>query len=234
MKLTVFNGSPRGKNGNTEKMLESFFKGFLENNNNEYETVYLYKEKDKTRALKAFKDSEHSIVAFPLYFDAMPSGVKSFIESLSVVRDQKDKPGKQAKKRTMGYVVQSGFPEAHQSRFLERYLKKLASRLGAGYTGTIIKGAGIMLEIQPLDSAMNKKTLELFRLAGVEFGKTGTFDPAILKKIGSPEKIPLLMGLLIRLFIFLKIPFINGFWNKRLRKNNAFEKRCDRPYAAKS
>ncbi|MCP4134707.1 MAG: hypothetical protein GY754_27275 [bacterium] len=225
MKLIIYNGSPRGKNGNTEKLLDAFVRGFLENKKNECEILYLYKEKDKSRAGEVFKNSEYNIVAFPLYFDAMPSGVKSFIESLLTVR--KEQVGG---KKSIGYLVQSGFPEANHSRSVERYLEKLTLRLGDVYTGTIIKGAGMKLEIDSMDSIGNKKTLELFYRAGEKFGESGSFDPQIVTKIAGLEKLPGFLLLLLRLMMFLKAGPVKEFWDERLKQNNAFEKRFDRPY----
>jgi hypothetical protein len=41
MRLTIFNGSPRGQASNSKILLEQFMKGFQENNENSYEIAYL-------------------------------------------------------------------------------------------------------------------------------------------------------------------------------------------------
>ncbi len=45
MKLTVFNGSPRGKGSNTRVFLEHFLKGFMIKEGNSFELVYLNRVK---------------------------------------------------------------------------------------------------------------------------------------------------------------------------------------------
>jgi len=227
LKLIIFNGSPRGKNGNTEIILRAFLEGFTSVSSNEYEIFYIYNIKNKKLLLNSFKNSEHCIIAFPLYFDAMPSGVKAFVEELSILRDKKNKF---SKNRSIGYIIQSGFPEAHHSRFVERYFQKFTLKIGAKYLGTIVKGGGILLEIKPLEFMLNKKVLEYFKEAGIIYGKTGSFDKNLLKKISSPERLPFIMELLVKLFTLLKIEFIDDFWNNRLKKNNAYGKRFAKPY----
>ena len=65
----------------------------------------------------------------------MPAIVKQFIEALEPLKNRENNP-------PMGFIVQSGFPEALHSRYVEHYLQKLAARLNAPYLGTIVKGGG--------------------------------------------------------------------------------------------
>ena len=51
----------------------------------------------------------------------------------------------------------NGNPEALHSRYVERYLPKLAARLNAPYLGTIVRGGGEGLRMMPVDG-----TIELF------------------------------------------------------------------------
>jgi len=41
---------------------------------------------------------------------------------------------------SLGFLVQSGFPEGLHSRYVERYLESWQKRLGCPYLGTIVKG----------------------------------------------------------------------------------------------
>ena len=133
MRLTVFNGSPRGKGSNTKFLLEHFLNGFMTTDGNSYEMVYLNRLKDSDKFIKFFQEAEQVLLAFPLYTDAMPAMVKTFIESLEPLCGREGNPD-------IGFIVQSGFPEAIHSRYIERYLEKLAIRLGCRYIGTVIKG----------------------------------------------------------------------------------------------
>ena len=135
MKLTVFNGSPRGKTGNTKLYLAEFLEGFAETEGNSHEVAYLNRVKDQDALVEMFTEAEAVLLGFPLYTDAMPGLVKTFIESLAPLVGRQGNP-------PIGFVIQCGFPGAAHLRPLERYLEKLASRLGCRYLGTIVKGGG--------------------------------------------------------------------------------------------
>ena len=116
-------------------MLEQVVKGFTANGQRTAETFHLVRQNALDSYRDAFASAEAVLLGFPLYTDAMPAIVKAFIEALSPLRGREDNP-------PVGFLVQSGFPEAVHSRHLERYLAKLAGRLGSSYLGTIVKGGG--------------------------------------------------------------------------------------------
>ena len=130
-RLTLFNGSPRGRKGNTPIMLEQFAQGF----GGPTEMHHLIHLKETDKFVQAFAEAECAWIGFPLYTDAMPAVVKHFIEALEPLAGRPGNP-------PLGFLVQSGFPEAAHSRYVERYLEKLAARLGSPYLGTIVKGGG--------------------------------------------------------------------------------------------
>jgi len=219
MKLTVFNGSPRGKKSNTTILLEHFLKGFMETDGNSYELVYVAINRDVGKLVEMFKDANNIILAFPLYTDCMPGIVKSFIDSLKSLCGKQNNP-------SIGFLVQSGFPEAYHSRFVERYLEKLAKRLNCRYIGCIVKGGIEGIRVMP--HFMTKKIFNSFYELGKAYGKSGKFDQMLLNKLAKPEHL----SALTRLFYsFGKlIGLVNNYWDKQLKENNAFEKRFDKPY----
>ena len=85
MKLTVINGSPRGKSSNSKILLDRMLDGFRS-----VETGYIIEEfflkgrKNHLVAAEALQHSDIVIVAFPLYTDAMPGIVKEFIEAIDL------------------------------------------------------------------------------------------------------------------------------------------------------
>ncbi len=216
MKLTVFNGSPRGKGSNTKVLLEHFTNGFMTNDGNTHELAYLVRVKDRESFIKLFKEAEHVLLAFPLYFDAMPAVVKTFIESLEPLCRRKGNPD-------IGFIVQSGFPESTHSRYVERYLEKLAKRLGCRYKGTVIRGGVEGIRATP--DRMNRKLFKSFYELGKAFGETGEFDKQIVFKLGQPERLTKFY------FWIIKLVTHKLYWDKMLKKNKAFEKRFARPYA---
>ncbi|MGE5776053.1 MAG: NAD(P)H-dependent oxidoreductase, partial [Chloroflexota bacterium] len=130
-RLTLFNGSPRGRRGNTPIFLREFAQGF----GGEAEMHHLIQVKQTDRHVQAFAEAECAWIGFPLYTDSMPGSVKHFFEALEPLVGRTGNP-------PVGFVVQSGFPEGLHSRYVERYLEKLAARLGSPYLGTIVKGNG--------------------------------------------------------------------------------------------
>ncbi|MBN1877619.1 MAG: flavodoxin family protein, partial [Anaerolineae bacterium] len=82
LQLTLFNGSPRGAKGNTPVMLEQVAKGFIVAGGTVAETLHLVRQNSLTDYRDAFVDAEAVLVGFPLYTDAMPGIVKTFIEAL--------------------------------------------------------------------------------------------------------------------------------------------------------
>ena len=218
MRLTVFNGSPRGKASNTAKLLEHFLAGFIEQATNQHETFYLIREKEPARCVEAFERAEVVLLAFPLYTDCMPGVVKTFIESLEPLCGRDGNPA-------LGFLVHSGFPESVHSHFVRRYLEKLSRRLGCLCLGTVIKGGSEGIQAWP--ERMNRKLFSNFFELGRIFGETGQFDKKIVGQLASPvrySKLGLLgariggkMGELL-------------YWDKLLKKHGAYDKRFARPY----
>jgi hypothetical protein len=219
VQLTLFNGSPRGKTGNTKLLMDRFTKGFLKIPGNDIETVYLNRTKQLSEQVELFEKAEHVILAFPLYTDAMPGLVKAFIEELEPFCGRSENP-------SIGFVVQSGFPEPNHSRFVERYLEKLSRRLGCYYQGTVVRGGVEGIQIQP--NWMTRKLYRQFYELGTKYTEDGGFDERILRKLAPREKLSRVKLLFFR---FLNRIKKGGFyWDMQLKKNKAFEKKFDKPY----
>jgi len=219
MKLTAFNGSPRGKGSNTKILLDQFIDGFMRNSDNSHEIAYLNKVKDAETFSAMFKEAEQVLLAFPLYHDSMPAIVKSFIEMLKPFGGRQRNPG-------IGFIVQSGFPESIHSKYVERYLEKLSKRLRCQYLGTIIKGGVERIKARP--PWMTRKLFKSFYQLGKTFGETAEFDSRIITKLAKPERFSKIFLLLFK--ILDKTGLTEFYWNDQLKKNNAYEKRFDRPY----
>jgi len=220
MKLTVFNGSPRGKGSNTKILLEHFINGFMTNERNTFELAYLVRVKDSDAFIKLFQEAEQVLLAFPLYTDAMPAVVKTFIESLEPLCGRKGNPD-------IGFIVQSSFPEAIHSRYVERYLEKLAVRLGCRYKGTVIKGGVEAIRGTPAWLNRKRRLFKSFYELGKSFGQTGQFNKQIAFNLAKPERYSKFQFWVYRLVAH------NLYWNPLLKKNTAFEKRFAQPYVVK-
>lgn len=218
MKLININGSPRGEQGSTQMILSAFEKGFLCGNNTEVERLTLKRKSDFNRAAHAFDAADAVLLAYPLYTDIMPGLTMAFIESLApMVGKCEGKP--------LGFIVQSGFPEACQSRAAERFNKKLAERLNCTYAGTAIRGNCNRLDLQP--TFIVKGILKQFEAIGFSMAD-GVMDPALLKKCAVPERLSAFTQFMYRLM--LKTPLPQLHWNRELKQNNAWSEKDNTPY----
>lgn len=219
MKLTVFNGSPRGSGGNTQKLLDQLVAGFAQAQGNSAEVICLKDGKDSAMAAQRFQECDVAVLAFPLYIDSMPSVVKEFIESLEPLCGQPSNP-------SLGFIVISGFPEAIHTMNIRRYLEKLAARLGCAYAGTITKGNAE--GIRWGSEKQNQKLFEAFRGFGGNLASIGKFDMDAVKALAGPARFSKPMAAVFKFFRLLGLT--DAGWNNMLKKNSAYEKRFDRPY----
>lgn len=222
MRLIIFNGSPRKSKSSTKIMLDKFLEGFLSQEGNSYEEFYLRSIQDREINIKSFVQANYVLIGFPLYTDSMPSFVKEFIESLEPYCGK-------ISNLSVGYLVQSGFPEANHSRYVEKYLEKLTKRLGSKYLGTIIKGNANRIDERP-KFFVKPVFRNLFHLGRI-FGETGEFDPNYLSRLAMPEQIKGFVLFITRLVLNTRLATKN--WDKQLKANEAYDKRFDTPFSKK-
>lgn len=218
-KLLVVNGSPRGPRGNTPVMLKKCMDGFLSSEGTQAEMLHLVQVKDKEKAVAAYRDADCVLLGFPLYTDCMPGIVKEFMESLGKVKNHKDNPA-------MGFLVQSGFPEAAHSRHVEQYLISFAEKMHSPYLGTLVRGGCEGVRLMP--ESMHRKMFSTLSKLGVELAQQGGFNQKTIRSLVSVEKYSPIFLPLFKLAI--KMPFMQMYWNNQLKKNDAFDKRFDQPY----
>jgi len=219
MQLTVFNGSPRGLKSNTRILLSNFQRGFEESPGNSMVIHDLVHVKDQEAFRQAYAQAEVVLLAFPLYVDAMPGIVKTFIEeSLQPFSERGSNP-------PMAFLVQSGFPEGIHSTFEARYLEKLAARMHAPCLGVVIKGGVEGIQSQP-DKAI-RGLLDSFCELGRGFGQTGQFDAELVRKLAQPLRLP--KSVQFGLQVIAKFGLVDTGWNISLKQNGAFERRYAQP-----
>ena len=219
MRLTVFNGSPRGRRGNTEILLSWFLEGFESVGGNSHETAYLRQTDQGDRFVSMFREAEAVFLAFPLYTDAMPGIVKAFIDSLAPLVGREGGP-------PALFLVQSGFPEAERSRPVERYLTKLAARLESKYIGTIVRGGCEGLHVMP--PRMTRKVRRSITAIGEHYGRTGELDPEAVRRFAGHERLAPLARCALTLMDLLGVA--QFYWDMNLRKHGAYARRHARPY----
>lgn len=217
MQITIYNGSPRRQKSNTDIILKSFIEGFSSIKGNTTRIYYLVDKSKREEHLQAFENSEMIIIAMPLYAFAMPSIVKEFIETLP---DKTNNP-----KRKLGFIIQSGFEESCHSDALKLYFNSLPHFMPCEYLGTVIKGGIEGIAIKP--PFMVKKVMRLFVDLGKGLAIDGLFNEKVVQDMAKPYKYSKFKEQMVKLFI-AKIG--DGYWNKQLKDNGAYEKRFDKPY----
>ncbi len=217
MKLMLCNGSPRGESGNTAILLKHFTDGFTAAPENSFEVAYLRRVGEHADVAARCREAGAVIIAFPLYADSMPAIVKDFIEAL----------GTGGPCPPVGFIVQSGFPEAVHSRSVEKYLEKLARRLGSRYLGTVIRGGVEGIQIMP--PLMTRRLFMAFKSLGRHFGVTREFHPRITRSLAAKERLSAMGRLVLRLMRAAGLA--DYYWNMNLKRHDAFARRFDHPYA---
>lgn len=208
-RLVIYNGSPRRSGSNSALILEEVQKAL----GDRVEIRDLKQEDQWEQWAEAFPGEKHVMFFMPLYVHAMPSHVMGFMEKL------------QPSQGSISFFVQSGFPESSQSHYLEAYFEQLSLRLGRTYLGTAIKGGMESLQMRPEKSRRSMiapltKAIESLVLKG-EFSTTDIHQLARPVRFGAGIQI---------LFKLLGKKLINSFWDQKLKANDAYKTRFERPY----
>jgi len=222
MKRLLLNGSPRGANSNSRRIIDWLSAGLAAGGGAAPEVLDLVRLAGRAAQREAFLNADEVILVFPLYTDSLPGIVKSFLETLAAAADRKRLRGKR-----FGFVVHSGFPESAHSEPVAVYLERLCRRLGLVFIGRAIKGGSEGFRMMP--ESMTKKVRADFTAIGASLEREGRFDPAAVERLARPRRLG--RGFLI-LWAFLSIFGLPDFyWKMLLKKNGAWKRRFDRPYA---
>jgi NAD(P)H-dependent FMN reductase len=221
MKRLLLNGSPRGKTGNSRRLLAWIAEGLAQAGIATPPTEDLAPDPRHASLRQAFLDADEVVCAFPLYTDAMPGIVKAFLEEVAAA-DPASLRGKR-----VAFVIQSGFPEAIHTEVLGQYLQRLCQRLGFVHLGTLRKGGIESIRMMPPKSVA--KVAARFRAAGKELGATGAFSPALVARMAGPRRFGRIGRMVVRLLVWSGLG--NFYWNSQLKKHGAFARRFDAPHA---
>ncbi len=213
MQYLLFNGSPRGKTGNSEIILTNLIEGLSVSPDVSTEVIQLNRPSSREEAAQKIASADCAILVFPLYTDAMPGIVMDFIEKLEPYKSS-------LHELNLGFIVHSGFPEGKQSRAVEKYLVRLTTLLGAKYTGTVV-AAGSM--------GISAKRLKIIRELGRRLPGTMVFDTDLISRASQFEELS--KAMIPIMTILCKAGLLNSYWDKDLKKNGVFADRFAKPYA---
>ncbi len=176
MKITVFNGSPRGEKGNTNFMVKEFLAGAKEAGA-EVENIFLVKQKishclgcfhcwektpgeciikdDMSIFLEKFENSNIVVFATPLYVDNVSGIMKNFMDRLIPLADphfttDENNETRHVKRSEFSpkivVISNSGFPEASHFQVLKLLFRRIARNFHTEVIGEIYRGGGEILQ----------------------------------------------------------------------------------------
>jgi menaquinone-dependent protoporphyrinogen IX oxidase len=212
MKTLILNGSPKGDSKKCNSLI--FAQHFVKNMKNPCE-IRSIASSDKGELAKYIKAFDTVIIIMPLYIHAMPGIVMEFFEAMEPAIEGK----------SLGFIIQAGFMETSQERFVVRYLESFTRKLNYNYIGTVCKGEAAAIYMMP---KMFKKVLKMVSDLGASYEETGGFDKELISKLGKPYEIK--QPLLGILRVVTRSGINDIFWHREMKKHNAYKKRRDRPY----
>lgn len=226
MKTIIMNGSPKAERGNTEvfmrKLIEGMQEAISDQNEGQQEAVcevcYSAKE-DHEQLAQKLQEYDEIIIVFPLYVHAMPGSVRKVMEYM--------KPVEGSGKR-LGFVVQYGFVEGAQSKYVERYLLSFTRQMNYESIGVVVKGGSAGVSEMP--EKMNKKLFDQLKLLGKSFALTGEFSKEAIQILRTPYELSTKQAKIYEFMAKLGVSD-SMWWNSMLKKNGAMEHRYDRPFA---
>jgi len=216
MSLAIFNGSPRGSKSNSNVITSWFLEEYQDDN----KIFFLNKVKQFEVYLKEAITYDDYLFVIPLYVDGMPGQVKYFFETMYEYKNQ-------IKGKRVTFIIHSGFSEGIQNRALESYLNRYSDILELRNMGVIIIPGSEGFRLMPPN--MTKKKSSIVTALGRDFLNGKAYDPEMLSKLIDREQTTTFSKFSFK--IFSKLGLTNIYWNKSLKKNNAYEKRFDAPYS---
>jgi hypothetical protein len=223
-KVIIYNGSPRGRKGNSLILIQKLIDGMKSKGLKEedFEIRHLVEQKNHDQWAADFENHSRHLFVFPLYVHSMPGIVMKYFVKL--------KPLKEKESVQMSFFVQSGFLEGFQSAFLLPYLSQISKRLNAVYGGALIKGGMEGIRIRPEKSLL--KVFNQVKEQGSSYMADGVFDYSAAMEFKKPITMPKAWRLVFKLVKGTGLT--NFYWNSQLKSNGASDKSFDRPYAPPS
>ena len=216
MKITVFNGSPRGKKGNTHFMIEEFLKGAREVGA-EVENIFLVKKEirpclgcfdcwfktpgkcifndDMEEILSKFLSSDIVVFATPIYIDNLTGIMKNFMDRLIPVIDprfERDEIGEcRHKKRFEKYpkivvISNCGYPEQSHFQVLRLLFKRVARNIHSEIIAEIYRGGGWLFKTSLVSKKLVLDYKKLLRKAGREIVKNLSLSEKTISELKKP------------------------------------------------
>jgi multimeric flavodoxin WrbA len=178
MKITVFNGSPRGKKGTTNVIVEEFLAGAAAAGA-QIENIFLVKKQikhclgcvacwvktpgkcvqndDMAELIETFMGSDISILATPIHIDNLSGILKNFIDRLFPTRmpffevhsdGETRHLNRYAHQPKIMMISSCGYPEQSQFQVIRLWLKRFSRNFDLEIVGEIYRSWGWLLKAE--------------------------------------------------------------------------------------
>ncbi len=215
MKIAVVNGSPRGRQSNTEEMVTHFLAGatslgatttevFLSEKNVKHclGCFACWKkvdgpcvQKDDMEELLSVFESDILVFAFPLYVDGVPGLLKNFLDRSIVIGTPYFEPDSTGETRHVfrkavpKFVILAncGFPEQSHFAPIHHFFSRVARNFHTQVVGEIYRGQGPLLKSR--SKGLNEVVEAYFALlkkAGAEIVKEGVLSASLREALEKP------------------------------------------------
>lgn len=221
MSMIIMNGSPKAERGNTEIFIRKVIEGIqsAESQNIEVsEVCYCAKENHEQLAQK-LQEYDEILIVFPLYVHAMPGSVRKVMEFMKPVEGSGKK---------LSFIIQYGFLEGAQAKYIERYLESFIKKLNYETAGIVTHGGSAGVFEMP--EQMNKKLFEQLRILGKSYVETGIFSEDAISLLRTPYELTKKQAKTYEFMAKLGLSD-SMWWNSQLKRNGAMKQRHDKPFA---
>lgn len=218
----VYNGSPRGKSGNSHNIARQIVEGLKHAGVPEtaIELRHLVEKSNHPEWAEDYHNHSHHLFVLPLYVHSMPGIVKKYLDQLPMIS------ATAPVKPQLSFFVQSGFSGGYQSYYLRAILARLPKHLNCLYGGTVIRAGMEGLQIQP-DEANGKLYAKLQAL-GKAYVDEGQLQNSTATALESKPFIS--TGIKVLYYLLKPTGLHNFYWDYRLKQNGAIKRSFDKPY----
>ena len=209
------------QNPSTSESLGAYLLDQLRLKGSETGTLFIHKSlrsaKGREGLLRATRQADIVVIAFPLYVDSLPYVVIRAMELIAEDRQAK----KDLREQRLLCIVNSGFPEAQQNDTARAICRQFAREAGFQWAGGLALGAGQAIGGRPLHTVqgMARNVIEALDL---------TADALVMGKPVPREAVQRMATPLMPNWLYIWFGTIG--WKWRAKKHGVYRKLNDRPY----
>lgn len=212
MKTLILLGTPKS---NLETSSSGFIANALSEGMENKPDIMVIAREEMSALYSAIERYDAVLLITPNYIHSVPAHVLDFLYGLPEGR------------QTFAVIIQSGFPEEQDSKYIKHYIDSLLPRLGYNYLGCAVIGDAAAYGLCP---KMCKSRIPLLSELGNRFEKNRVLDLEYIASSGISAYKTIPDKMVRRLEFMRKIGLGKMVWIILLRSHKAYKRRFDRPY----